>query len=222
MKVVFALFVALVACCGLGCSFGIGSAYVGQWRPHDQVDFEACLVDQTGKCVDKKQVVSHIPGRNFWGTIIALPALGAAQVEFKGETSTQIRAQASLEVLKGSGRWAVGIRAGFVNTSKVGKDANGMPFKNGSASSAPIDVLGHLALLDRLSVYGGVGFSPIATIGDQTSSVAGRALAGLQFPLNRTQGETYIMLSLEIAREFFQFDDPYRATGVTGHLGIFF
>jgi len=204
-----------------GCGLGIGGGYVGQWRPRDQVDFEACLLDQAGGCADTKQVVSHIPGRRFWGALLELPALGAAQVDHGGERSTQLHAQAGLEVLRGSGRWALGVRAGMVNNARTGEGRGGMPLA-GAATLFPIDVIGHLGVIDQLSVYGGAGVIPLSFSDGAHTLLGGRVLAGLQLPLNKVQGAMPLVLSLELDREYLHLDRPYRATGVAGCLGVHF
>jgi len=213
--------IAIIAFMLAGCSFGVGSSYVGQWKPKHQVDFEACLVDETGKCIDKKQVTSEVPGRKFWGVILAFPALGASSVTYKGETGTEIRGEPSLEILKGSGRWAFGIRANVLIDEKTGMGTDGMP-KPGGVISFPVDAIGHVAIVDRLSLYGGVGLSPYSTIDDEHTFVAGRGLVGLQFPISKTHSENFIIFSFEVDRMYIQFDQPYHATGYTGHIGLFF
>jgi len=199
-----------------GCAVGAGSAYVGQWRPHDEVAFEACLVDDQGKCLERKEVVEHVPGRRFWGVLIAFPAVGAAGVTHAGDSQTVFRVEPSLEILRGSGRWAVGIRGGPVIDSGVGMDAKG------GAVSVPLTAIGRLSVLDQVSVYAGLGFSPFARLAGETAFSAERALAGLQLALSKTHSENFIILSVEVDQVRIQFDDPYRSTGVTGNIGLFF
>jgi len=217
MRAVLAV-VAVVAVVALGqlagCAIGAGSAYVGQWRPRTEVAIDACLVDEAGRCTDHKQVIETIPARRFWGVLIAFPALGGASVSHAGEHHTRLRFEPSLEILRGHGRFAWGVRGSF-----VGDDAGAFAF--------PVTGLGHLSLTPRLGVYGGVGYSPFARLVERNrpgeiTLIGGRALVGLQLAFSRAHSENFMVLSLEADTLLLGFDDPYRSTGVTGHLGLFF
>ena len=52
--------------------------------------------------------------------------------------------------------------------------------------------------------------------------VGAEALGGFQLALSRTRAENYIVATVEGDVTWIGFAQPYRATGVTGHLGIFF
>jgi hypothetical protein len=215
-----------------GCSFGAGSAYVGQWKPRQHVEFEACLVDDQAelevatagepRCHDEKQVISERPGRRFWGVILPFPALGMSRVDYAGMTRSHLRAEPSLEVLKGKGRFAVGVRGGALFDAGTGGEDD--PDKL-SSTSLSLAAIGHASLLDDLGVYGGVGY---VTGGVQTqatterAALGGRVLGGLRLALSKTHSETFIVLSVEIDRVYLRLDDAYQSTGLTGHLGIFF
>jgi hypothetical protein len=199
---------AVVAALG-ACSLGAGSAFVGQWRPHDQVDFDACLVDDAGRCVEHKHAVTHVPGRRFWGAIVTLPAAGAVSVAHDGERVTHVRLEPSLEVLEGDGRVAVGVRAGPTLDLE-------------EAIAVPVTVIGHLSLSDRLSVHAGAGYSPFAQRASEVSILGARGLVGFQLAISRVQSENFIVVSLEADTMWIHFDRSYRSTAMSGHLGVFF
>jgi hypothetical protein len=206
-----------------GCSIGFGSAYVGQWRPHDRVDFEACLQDEAGRCIDTKRVVTRVPGRRYWGLIAMAPgAMGPSMVTHRGEASTQLRVEPSLEYLRGRGRWALGLRASVVTEGKTGEADLPEDQRDPGMGSFPLTAVGRVSLLPRLSVHAGLGYSPYSARGDERTFVAGRGLAGFQLALAKTHSESFIVLTVEIDRMLVQFDDPYRSTGITGNLGLFF
>ena len=200
-----------------GCAIGGGSAYVGQWRPHDEVEFEACLVDDAGRCTDRKEVVQHVPGRRFWGAIVSFPAMGFAKTSHAGLDKTVMRVAPTLELLRGTGRWAYGLRSGLVIDAVVG-----MNDKEGGATVLPLEAIGRMAVIDRLSLYGGVGFAPFAQSQGERAFSGEHVLAGLQYALSKTHSENFIILSLEADTMFIQFDDPYRSSGLTGSIGLFF
>jgi hypothetical protein len=192
-----------------GCSFGLGSAFVGQWRPRDRVDFDACLLDGADRCAKHKQVTTHVPGREFWGVLIAYPAAGFAVVSQGGARATRARLAPSLEVMAGTGRFAAGARV----AAQIEFDG---------ARAMPIVALAHLSLAERLSVYGGGGYLPYARLHGESAFVGAQGIAGVQLALSRTRAETYIVASVEADATWIAFAEHYRSNGVTGHLGIFF
>jgi hypothetical protein len=205
------------------CSFGAGSAYVGQWRARDQVELDACLEDDAGRCTERRRVVNHLAARRFWGLHLALPAVGASFASIAGQPQTKFRMELSGEFLKGKGNLALGGRISGV-------------FEPGDRSlvSAPmLTAMGHLGLAPRFAVYGGLGMSPYTRlqtyVGDVpqgpalVSHLAFRALAGAQVVLAQTHGETYVSLSLEADRLQVDFDEiDYSSWGLVSHLGVFF
>jgi hypothetical protein len=195
-----------------GCAVGAGSAYVGQWSPREEVEFEACLVDEAGRCVDRKQVIQEVPGRRFWGVIIALPAIGGSSVAQNDTTTSALRVEPSFELLRGSGRWAYGLRASPVidNADKT------------VITAAMLTGIGRISVLPRLNLYGGIGFAPYAAGRGQHAFTSERALVGAQLALSKTHAENFIILSVEADTMFIQFDDPYRSSGLTGSIGLFF
>lgn len=203
-----ALLLAVLLGC-TGCSVGVGSAYVGQWRAHDEVEYRACLEDAAGKCVAEKESVKHVPERSYYGVIIPYPALGAARVTHDGDTRTRFRMEPSLEVLRGKGRAAYGVRTGAVLDIR-------------DAIFVPVMLLGHYSLHERFSVHAGLGGVPYARRGKEEAFLGGRGLLGFQWALGRVRSETYWVFSAEADTTLINFDAPYRATGLTGHLGIFF
>jgi len=192
-----------------GCSFGAGSAFVGQWRAHDRVDVDACLVDEAGRCAERKQVTTHVPARAFWGVLIAYPAVGIARISRGDGAATRARLAPSLEMMAGKGRLAVGSRVG----AQIELDG---------ARAMPIAALGHLSLTERLSVHAGGGYLPYARLHGESAFVGAEALGGFQLAFSRTRSETYIVATLEADATWIGFAQPYRALGLTGHLGIFF
>ena len=204
---------------GSACGFGVGSAYVGQWRAHEEVAFEVCIEDEQARCKATKQVKRQVPERSFWGLTLDIPSMGASFNNIDGVSSRAFRVEPSIGFLKGRGRWALGGRIGvLVNAS------------DRSLVSVPFMALGHLNLSQRFSVYGGAGISPYSSLGsaqeDGPSSVthtAGRALAGLQIVNNRARKETFILWNIEVDSLFADFDGvAYRSLGITGKIGLYF
>jgi hypothetical protein len=226
---VLGLFAALSLSSSLalsGCSFGFGSSYVGQWSPRKQVDFEACLRGDPAPgaplCRDRKRVTTDVPGRRFWGVITSVPAVGAAWSQRGGKSSTLLRGQPSIEVLRGQGRWAWGVRAGGIFEDKAGAESRV------GVIAWDVAAMGHVNLLPRLSLYGGLGYVPFARLAapqgvtGESTSLGGHGVAGLQLALSKTHSESFIVLSLELDRMILAFDETYRSTGLTGHIGLFF
>jgi hypothetical protein len=107
--------VALVAIAQTGCALGFGSSYVGQWRAHEEIDFNACLEDESGRCVEEKQMVRQVPERKFWGFMMNFPVGGLGAVYYDDSTKRGFapRFDTSLELLRGSGKYAFGVRTGI-------------------------------------------------------------------------------------------------------------
>lgn len=190
-----------------GCSFGVGSPYVGKWRPHRHVDVEACLVDDTGACTDHKQIITETPPKHFWGAILQFPGLGAASVTRAGDTTAEVRAEPSLELLSGFGRFGWGVRAGAII--------------DGNAIATPVTAIGHFSATDRVGLYAGAGFSPWARLAldhmpVETSHLGARVLVGAQLALTRI-----LILSVEADSLWIGFDGGYHSLGLTGHIGVF-
>jgi hypothetical protein len=192
-----------------GCSAGFGSAFVGQWRPYDRVDADACLVDDAGRCAEHKLITTHVPERAFWGVIVAYPAAGVAAISQGATRATRFRLAPSLEVLGGSGRFAVGARVGAQVESE-------------GARAMPVVALAHLSLTERLSVHAGGGYVPYARLHGESAFVGAQGLVGIQLALSRARSENYIVATVEADTTWIGFAQAYRANGVTGHLGIFF
>jgi hypothetical protein len=181
-----------------GCSFGFGSAYVGEHRPRHRVDVDACLTDDAGQCTDHKQIGHDERGRQFWGVVTQFPAAGVAVVD----DQPTYRLEPSLEVLSGNGRLAWGVRSSLLF--------------EGHTVATPLTGIGHLSLSDRFGIYAGAGYSPYARVGDETTYLGGRALVGAQVALTRI-----LILSLEADSLWLDGPDGYRSTGFTTHLGFF-
>lgn len=191
-----------------GCSIGIGGAYVGKHAARRDVQVDACLVDDAGTCVDRKQIVRDQPARHFWGALLAFPAIGGASVTSAGMKSTEFRAEPSLEVLSGYGRLAWGVRGSWV--------------VDGQTMSFPFTAIGHVSVAPRLGLYAGLGYAPWAELkhdraASETSAANARALAGVQIRLGRN-----FAFSLETDSLWLGFDGGYHSYGFTGHLGLFF
>lgn len=197
-----------IACAVAGCGLGVGSAFVGQWHPHDRVAYNACLVDDAGACIDRKQVMTRVPGREFWGALVAFPSMGGASVTHDGVTTARFRLEPSLEVLRGSGRLALGLRTGVMI------DADGATALNAMA-------IGHISMTERLSLHLGAGFVPYAETAEESAMIGARGLVGLQLALSRTQGRTHFVLTVEADTTWIDLATSYRSTGVTGYLGLF-
>ena len=199
----------LLALSSTGCSVGMGSAYVGQWRARDEVVFRACREDDSGRCVENKEVVRHVPERTFTGVSLPLAAMGASFVTHRGETTLRYRIEPSLEVLHGRGSVAWGVRTGAVI------DVRG-------AISVPAMGVAHYSILERLGIYGAAGVIPYARRGDETGVFGARGLIGLQWAFARGDRETFWILNLEADTLWVKLADSYRSTGITGHVGLFF
>jgi hypothetical protein len=199
-----------------GCAVGVGSAYVGQWGAHTDIDLQACRVDANNVCTDSKQITTTTPAKKFWGVNITYPAVGASSVSQGGMTTTRVRLDPSLEVLEGAGRFALGLRTGAIlDVSNTKRDKS-------MAGILPVDVLGHLSLTDRIGIYGGVGYTPYARVNGETSMVGARGIGGVQFGLGRDFNEHYTVLTIEADSTWIDLDHPYHSTGLTGNFGIFF
>ena len=198
-----------------GCSVGAGSAYVGQWRARDVVEFAACLEDDHGRCVDEKQVTTHQPARRFWGVTASYPALGAASVTSGDEVTTRLRGEASVGFVRGEGRVAWGVRASFM-------------LDLGADLSVPVTGLGHLSLSERIAVHAGLGYAPytrrfLPDEAFEVSYLGARGLAGVQYALGRHHGgNSYWVLTFEADTLVARFDHLYRSSALTGHLGLYF
>jgi hypothetical protein len=199
----------LLALLCTGCSMGFGSAYVGQWRAREEVVFKACLEDAAGRCIEEKESVRHAPARSFSGVIVPYAAMGASFVTHEGKTTPRYRIEPSLEYVRGRGAWAWGLRVGAI-------------FDIRAASSVPAMLVGHYSLSERVSLYAAGGVIPYARRANETGLFGARGLFGFQWALGRVHGENYWVLSFEGDTSFIKFAEPYRATGVTGHLGFFF
>jgi hypothetical protein len=215
-----------------GCSFGAGSSYIGQWMPRENVAFEACLREAgppsaqgADECKERKQVIIEEPGRRFWGVILSALQFGGSSVTYRSETNTQFRFQPSIELLRGEGRWAYGVRTGFLLETYGDQSAEPTEEGDGLGDTSAFDVMavGHVALFERLSAYVGAGYIPYASVDELHTSLAGRGLVGVQLGLSRTHSTNHIVLTLELDHMYLHLDgDPYRSTGLTGHVGIFF
>lgn len=221
---------ALLALCMLtGCAFGGGSARVGQWVGRREPAFEACLTQGTATvqapitvaaapppCAVRKQVIREIPARRFWGVIAQVPTLGYASSSIGAERFSSFRVGASFEFLRGRGRWAYGLRGGLLADKPVTAERDG-------SSSFDVTLMGHLAVLERLSFYAGLGYLPYSMVEGHDSSLGGRGLLGAQIPLNKTHGENSMVLSFEL--DYVRISDlpsPFRSVGGVATLGIFF
>jgi hypothetical protein len=202
-----ALGVALAVFAALpGCALGFGGARVGQWRARDRVDVDACLVDEHGICADHKQIVSHEPERTFWGAMLEFPAAGASAVTADRTTTPEPRVETSLEILRGHGGTALGGRMGRIF--------------DGDVDAVPAMALEHLALTDRIGVYGGPGLVPWAARvhadgSMTTTNVGARALVGVQIALSR-----HTLFGVESDAMWLHLSGGYRSFGLTGHLGV--
>lgn len=199
-----------------GCAVGMGSAYVGQWRPHEQVTMRACRVDAAGRCAEHEELVEAVPGRTFWGVLATFPAVGVTRTSQAGVPDTRLRLESTLEVMKGYGGFAVGVRTGVqADLAGTGKDGR-------FDTTVPLAVLGHLSIADRLAVYAGGGYVPWAQVDHVQSHVGATGIAGLQYAIHRDLQERYVILSLEANTTWVELPHPYRTTALTGTVGLFF
>lgn len=192
-----------------GCSMGFGSAYVGQWRARDVVEYRACLEDDQGKCISEKESVKHEPQRSYFGVIMNTPAMGASFVTHDGETKTRFRLDMGTEILWGRGRAAYGVKGSFI-------------FDTPGTLMTPLMLMGHYSLHERLGVYAGGGFIPWAKTGTDVANIGGRGLFGVQWALARVRSENFWILTVETDTSWIKFDTRYRSTGVIGNIGFYF
>ena len=225
------LLAGVVSWLAAGCSFGVGSAYVNQWRERDVVEFEVCLEDATGRCEVREQVTRHQPERSFWGVIATPLPLGRVSVNANdGDfgsldySFSGLHLEPSLEYLRGRGRFAVGARVSF----RVSMEGPVVRF-----TSVPVMAMGHIGLAERFSVYGGLGYAPRSSISipesedrpaiRDTSRLGGRALFGLQFEGARYRGEHSVVWTLELDRMWVDFGDfTVQSSSIVGSLGAYF
>lgn len=217
--------VALVALLASGCGFGVGSAYVGQWSARDRVDYEVCVEDEQGRCVEQRTVASRVDARRFWGFLLTYPSLGASTTTTEGVdgSDTRLRGTITAEYLRGTGRFALGVRADLL--LDLGED---------SVFATPIMAMGHAGLSERFSLYAGAGLSPFnrrtyaqtehGSSPDPHATYFGlRGLAGLQIVLTHAHQANRLIVSIEADALGTSFDGArYRSLGLVGHLGIFF
>lgn len=208
----------LVLMCG-GCSFGIGSAYVGQWRAHDETAFTVCVENEAGECESQQTVITHVPERSYWGLTLTYPTIGVAASSRDGDRFAAFRMELSAEFLKGRGERAFGGRAGAL--LDFGGDATLM--------SVPVMAVAHYGFSKRFGFYGAAGYSPyseLSFVADEpslVSHVGWRAVAGLQIVALITRNENRLIWVFEGDRMAANFGDlHYRSWGLTGHLELSF
>lgn len=210
---------------GTGCTIGFGSSYVGQWRAHDKLEFEVCIERPDGTCEANEPVMRHVPARRYWGVSVLIPAFGPSFISVGDNDGTVIRGGALFEVLKGNGRYALGIRSGLLITN--GAEENDTTL----LTSIPVTGIGHIGLSERFSVYGGLGYIPYADLHyvpasgaaatDQTSSLGGQLLVGMNIVNSRSLSEFRTLWTLEIERTWVHFDKlDHHATSIVAAFGF--
>ncbi len=203
---------ARIALACTGCSVGAGSAFVGQWRPRTERAFVACLEDDSGRCIETKNVDVYVPARRFWGYVFQFPGLGAAIVQKGDSTDTRFRLDIANEFIRGKGRFAWGIRAGVTIDIE-------------QHTSTSVMGMGYFSLTERLTLRGGLGYCPFTrTHADvsEDSFVGGRALGGIQLAFTKTHSENFLILAIDVDRTRIQFDQPVDVTGIGGTIGVYF
>jgi hypothetical protein len=202
---------SLVLCCS-GCTLGWGSAFVGEWRGRKEIDYRACLEDEQGRCLKKREKTKFIPERSFFGVAHSLPgAMGASWVTHKGVTQPKFRMESTLEVLKGRGPLAFGVRLGAA-----------LDMDDKIAVMIPVTLHGHYALTDQFNIYGGGGWVPYAQHDGERSFVGARGLVGFRWSFANTFRQTFWLLGVEANTTWVHFDKPYLSTGSIGYVGAFF
>jgi hypothetical protein len=153
--------------------------------------------------------VQHVEARSYTGVIVPIPAMGAGFVTTDSGTRTSFRLEPGMEILRGYGRAALGVRPSLL-------------VDTGRAVSVPVMLLGHYALGDRFSLYGGPGLVPYSRYQGNTSHLGGRGLLGFQFATSRARSENYTVLSGEVDAMWLNLPGSYRSIGFTLHWGIYF
>jgi hypothetical protein len=209
---------ALLAAGASGCGTAWGSAYVGQWRAQKKIDYVYCLEDERGNCTPPTVVSHEVPARRFFGVDIAYPAIGAAYTQHGDESRVKLRFEPSLEVLKGKGNWAFGVRAGAL--LELGDHSFGAVSVNG---------LVHRGISERYAIYAGAGYLPYVQVKEgkdampETSYVGFRGLAGAHVVLRKSISEFRIFLAVEGDVTYTLLDDDdYRSVGLQTRLTLSF
>lgn len=220
MSLVRSTMVVLVATCAvatMGCVFGFGSTYVGQWTAHREVDHTICIEDATRSCASVTDVIHDAPARSFSGVDVLIPAVGIAQAREEGRGGyVAARLEPGLEYLRGHGPWALGVRGSTVFEFD----------SRGSRLLVPITFMGHLNVAERLTLHGGLGYAPFARVTRGGSSAdnasTARGLVGIDVLLSRS-GEVYFTSRTELDT-LLQLSalGSYRSTGLTTSIALNF
>lgn len=203
---------ATLALCTSGCTLGFGSTFVGEWRARREIDYRACLEDEQGRCTKRREKVKDVPERSYFGVAIPFPAtMGAAFVTHKGNTEAKFRVESAIEVVRGRGPLAYGVRVGgaFDIGDKV-------------AVAIPVTFQGHYALTDNFNVYGGAGWVPYAQRENERSIIGARGLLGFRWSFANAYRQTFYVLGVEANTTWVNFDQSYLSTGTVGYMGAFF
>lgn len=203
---------------GSGCSFAFGSAYVGQWRARNRIDYKVCVENAAGRCTERRTISHHEPARRYWGVGIDFPTFGVADTSVNGDARTATRLGLAVEYLRGKGPLAWGVRTGMIGDGASGR----------VMLSWPITLVGHVGLSDRFSLYGGAGTIPYSTLKlgpadapsvDASSNLGVRGLVGLETVLARFE-EARVVFTVEADSTWIRFGDiAYRSNGLTFNLG---
>jgi hypothetical protein len=213
--VVLRLSLLAIALVSSGC-LAFGTTQVGRWRAHEAIDHRLCLEDEQGSCVERREITRTYPDRAYGGAAILVPgSMGVALVEHDGDRDIGFRLEGSVEALRGRGRFAYAIRGSYLTEFSASSVTN----------AAPLTVLGHAAVSERLVLRGGVGYSPYTwrkyAHSSETLFTVGRALLGVDVMLLRRYEEWTIDLVLE-ADHLVDLASPdrYRSTGLTASFVI--
>jgi len=204
--------IAALALGNMGCAIGWGSAFVGEWRARKEIDYRACLEDDRGQCIQRRETTKHLPARAFTGAVLGFPmTMGGAIVRQGGVTSTKLRLEPTLEILRGRGPWALGVRVGAA-----------LDIDNPPVAMFPVTLHGHYAFTENFNAYGGAGWVPFSFHKDEQSIIGARALLGARWSFANIFRQTFWNLGFEANTTWVDFDQPYLSTGMTGYVGAFF
>ena len=206
--------VALVALVG-GCTIGGGTTTVGIWRPKRTIDTTVCIQHEPDKCDRVVEVTRDHPARTFGGGMLSWANPGYARITGNGSAQSAFALNNYVEYLRGRGGLGLGLRVG-ANIAVIGDQL---------LYSFPLTVVGHLGW-ERLSFYGGLGYTPVARVTEQPenemdaattvlSTHGPNALVGSRFILR--PGSIGITVSFEVMHQMmFDLD----ATSATASLGL--
>jgi hypothetical protein len=203
-----------------GCTFGVGSPYVGEWRARREVDQEICIEDAAGGCAVRRTLFVDVPARRYWGQTLGA-SVGGGTSSWDGDSRAIVRVSIATEHLRGHGAFAWGVRAAYV---AEGSDRLG-------EYSVPLTLLAHYGGSEHVGFYAGLGYTPYTRLrlaepdGRVVVSHRGTNLVGgLQWVMRRNPLGNRVVTILEAGHHLVPVRDrpTYNATTVQLSFALFF